>query len=108
MKKLELACCHNESTVWLAGDRVDAALDFAGVIHADRPHLHSQRWRYGLHCRQLAPLDHSITSSARASSVSGTVRPNAFAVLRLITRSYLVGACTGRPGPFSPPRRPST
>jgi hypothetical protein len=32
-----------------------------------------------------------ITSSARASSVSGTVRPSALAVLRLITSSNLVG-----------------
>jgi hypothetical protein len=38
----------------------------------------------------------SITSSARASSVGGTVRPSAFAVLRLMTSSYLVGFCTGR------------
>src|SRR5262249_16097630 len=44
---------------------------------------------------ELAPL-HSITSSARARSVGGTSRPSAFAVLRLITSSYLVGACTGR------------
>src|SRR5262249_14130212 len=35
---------------------------------------------------------YSMTSSARASSVSGTERPIAFAVLRLITSSYLVGA----------------
>jgi hypothetical protein len=34
---------------------------------------------------------HSITSSARAISVGGTSRPRAFAVLRLITSSYLVG-----------------
>src|SRR5262249_30692537 len=34
---------------------------------------------------------HSITSSARASSVGGTVRPSALAVLRLITSSYFVG-----------------
>src|SRR5262249_10321752 len=33
---------------------------------------------------------HSITSSARASSVGGTVRPSALAVLRLMTSSYLV------------------
>ena len=39
---------------------------------------------------------YSITSSARASSVGGTSRPSALAVLRLITRSYLVGACAGR------------
>ena len=30
----------------------------------------------------------------------GTVRPSAFAVLRLITNSYLVGACTGKIGRF--------
>src|SRR5262249_23832091 len=51
---------------------------------------------------ELAPPDHSITSSARASSVSGTVRPSALAVLMLITSSNLVGACTGRSAGFSP------
>ena len=34
---------------------------------------------------------HSITSSAVASSVCGTVSPSAFAVLRLMTSSNLVG-----------------
>src|SRR6516165_9594094 len=43
---------------------------------------------------------HSITSSARASTVVGTSRPSALAVLRLITSSYLVGACTGRSAGF--------
>ena len=38
---------------------------------------------------------HSITSSARASSVGGIVRPSAFAVLRLMTDSNLVGNSTG-------------
>src|SRR4030081_335251 len=51
---------------------------------------------------------HSITSSARASTVSGTVSPSAFAVLRLITVSYLVGDCTGRSAGFSPLRMRST
>src|SRR5262249_8677977 len=51
---------------------------------------------------------HSITSSARASSVGGTSRPSALAVLRLITNSYLVGACTGRSPGFSPLRMRST
>jgi len=32
---------------------------------------------------ELAPLHHSITSSARARSVGGTVSPSAMAVLRL-------------------------
>jgi hypothetical protein len=51
---------------------------------------------------------HSITSSARASKVAGTSRPSALAVLRLITSSYLVGACTGRSAGFSPLRMRST
>lgn len=44
----------------------------------------------------------SITSSARAMRVGGTVRPSTFAVRRLITSSNLVGACTGRSAAFSP------
>src|SRR5262252_282505 len=57
---------------------------------------------------ELATAAHSITSSARASRVGGTSRPSAFAVLRLITSSYLVGACTGRSAGFSPLRMRST
>jgi hypothetical protein len=37
----------------------------------------------------LVALTHSITSSAMASSVGGTVRPSALAVLRLMTNSNL-------------------
>src|SRR5262249_40078788 len=48
--------------------------------------------------------DYSITSSARASSVGGTSMPSALAVLRLITSSYFVGACTGKSLGFSPLR----
>ena len=51
---------------------------------------------------------HSITSSARASTVSGIVRPSAFAVLRLIINSYLGGARTGRSADLSPLRIRST
>src|SRR5262249_45531486 len=52
---------------------------------------------------------HSMTSSARARrSLSGIWRPSAFAVLRLMTNSYLVGACTGRSAGFSPLRIRST
>jgi hypothetical protein len=47
----------------------------------------AQRRERGCACNQgyeVPPLHHSITSSARASSVDGTVSPSAFAVLRLI------------------------
>src|SRR5215475_8337089 len=54
--------------------------------------------------RDKLATSHSITSSARASSVAGTSRPSARAVLRLITSSYLVGACTGKSPGFSPLR----
>src|SRR6516164_113825 len=37
---------------------------------------------------------HSITSSARASSIGGMVRPSALAVVRLMMRSNLVGCST--------------
>src|SRR5262249_49197801 len=56
---------------------------------------------------ELAALhlrDHSITSSARTSSVGGRSRPSALAVLRLMTNSNLVGNSTGRSAtgvPFS-------
>ena len=58
--------------------------------------------------RGLARAAYSITSSARASNVDGTSRPSALAVSRLITSSYLVGACTGKPAGFSPLRMRST
>ena len=58
-------------------------------------------------CGRGAP-SYSITSSARASSIGGTSRPSVLAVLRLMTSSYLVGACTGRSPGFSPLRMRST
>ena len=47
---------------------------------------------------------HSITSSALASRVGGTVRPSAVTVFRLMTVSYSVGACTGRSASLPPLR----
>src|SRR5262249_184669 len=47
-------------------------------------------------------LNHSITSSVRASSVGGTVRPSAFAALRLMTSSNLVGCSIGRSAGLAP------
>jgi hypothetical protein len=38
---------------------------------------------------------YSITSSARANNVEGTVMPSDFAVFKLIARSNLVGCSTG-------------
>src|SRR5262249_38078426 len=51
-----------------------------------------------------APESHSTTSSAMASSVGGTSRRSALAVLRLMISASLVTCCTGRSPAFSPLR----
>src|SRR5262245_18699817 len=87
-----------------------------GREHADAPHPlallaarreRPRRRRAAEQRDELAP-SHSITSSARASSVGGTSRPKVFAVLRLIARTYFTGVCTGRSAGFSPFRIRST
>src|SRR5258705_506260 len=56
---------------------------------------------------ELTPL-HSITSSARASSDGGKMRPSALAVVRLMMRSNLVGCSTGISAGVAPRRILST
>src|SRR5262249_59934321 len=56
---------------------------------------------------ELAPF-HSITSSARASSVGGMASRIAFAVTELTTRSNLVGCSTGISPAFAPRKILST
>src|SRR6516165_6590154 len=52
---------------------------------------------------ELATL-HSITSSAVASSLSGTVRPSILAVEALMTSSNLLDCTTGKSAGFAPLR----
>src|SRR5262245_33036684 len=47
---------------------------------------------------------YSMTSSARTSSVCGTVRPRAAAVLRLTARWIFVGCSNGRSAGLAPPQ----
>ena len=54
------------------------------------------------------PTAYSMTSSARASSDGGIVKPSAAAVLRLMTRSVLIGGSTGRSPGLAPLRILST
>src|SRR5262249_34695833 len=53
---------------------------------------------------ERSPVLYSITSSARASTEGGMVRPRALAVFRLITSSYLLGCSTGRSAGLAPLR----
>src|SRR5215471_211802 len=58
---------------------------------------------------EIAPPDrHSITSSARSRKASGIIKPMALAVLRLMTRSNLVGNWTGSSATLVPRRMRST
>src|SRR5262249_19530421 len=53
---------------------------------------------------ELAPSDHSMTSSVSASSVGGIASPSALAVLRLTTSSSLFTCSTGNSAGLTPLR----
>src|SRR5262245_40528594 len=92
--------------------RVEALMPFIvarTVVSLLRRSVHTKKQgRRAAEQRDELAAPHSITSSARASKLSCPVSPLAFAVLRLITVSYFVGACTGRSAGFSPLRMRST
>jgi hypothetical protein len=66
-------------------------------------HKWPRRRRAAQQSDELAPL-HSITSSARASSCGGTVRPSIRAVAWLITSSNLTDCTTGKSAALAPLR----
>jgi hypothetical protein len=58
-----------------------------------------------MHCSKLRTriaTPYSISSLARSRKASGIVRPSALAVVRLMTRSNLVGCWTGISPGFAP------
>src|SRR5262249_4467011 len=74
------------------------------LLCARRERPRNARRRRAAKQRDERAPPHSITSSARASSVGGTSMPSALAVLRLIASWNLVGCSTGRSAGFSPLR----
>jgi Transposase len=105
-------------------DRADATLvvDTDEVGHGSSCLRHGRIWcvrgphapqRHGEQaqadrCEELAAVHYWITSSARASTAGGIVRPRALAVFRLMTSSNFVGCSTGRSLGFAPLRILST
>src|SRR5215831_13568656 len=96
-----------------AAERRDHVGRLAGRAAAEKPDhghrrlLRARRERPGSRRAakqrdELAALHHSITSSARASSMGGTSSPSARAVGRLMMKSNLVDCTTGRSVGFSP------
>src|SRR5262245_15230992 len=78
----------------LSRSRVRAEKSDRGQCRLLRARRQRPRRRAAEQRDELAAPLHSITSSARASTLAGRSRPSAFAVLRLTTSSYFVGACT--------------
>ena len=67
------------------------------------PRVHGARaWARAGTVSTHRAVPYSITSSARASSAGGRSRPRAFAVLRLMTNSSLVGCSIGRSAGLAP------
>src|SRR5262249_60907747 len=108
-----VATDHPAQLLQLLQERTNASLIFriirgCSLDDADPPHalglLRPRRERPGRRTTEqpdeLAPR-HSITSSARASSVAGTSRPKIRAVCRLITNSNLVARRIGMSAGFS-------
>src|SRR5437867_11746110 len=75
---------------------------YEGMEHVANPTAARRRWP------RPSSMRYSITWSAWRSNVGGIVRPNALAVLRLITRSNFVGCSTGRSPGLVPLRILST
>jgi len=75
-------------------------------VLGDKDQLRSalRRWQSGAAFPTFEPSQpiHSMTSSARASSVYGSVKPSSVAVLRLMTSSNFVGCSTGRSAALAP------
>src|SRR5215813_3110719 len=80
-------------------DRKDTDRDYSPLLLGARGERPSNRTAD--QSDKLTTL-HSITCSAPASSILGITMPRAFAVLRLITSSNFVGACTGRSAGSAP------
>src|SRR5215467_1668478 len=90
--------------VWSGGQQHAYAAHPLALLRARR---HRPNRRAAEQRDECAPL-HSITSSARASSIGGTSRLSALAVLRLMINSNLVGCSTGRSAGLAPLKTLST
>src|SRR5215470_10433945 len=91
------------------GSRASAEISYHRHLRLLRPRrARPCRGGGGAEQREECAAPHSITPSARASTVDGIWRSRVLAVFRLITISNLVGVCTGRSLGFSPLRMRST
>src|SRR5262245_38751939 len=104
---LQESCCHHpcKARFRLAGlaftGRASNPLDRCKRFQIIHPPFLDLAWRKGSFILNL-PSHHSITSSASCWRCTGTSRPSALAVCRLMTNSNLVDCKTGRSPGFAP------
>ena len=100
---------HAASVVALCWTIFECPIDVRFTPKADiaERHRHVRFWGKADSC-SAANVAYSITSSAETTSEDGMLMPSALAVVRLITVSNFVGACTGKSAGFSPLRIRST
>src|SRR5262249_12552169 len=96
------AQCCQPGRVTRRGDKTQKA--DACNLRLLRPHRERPRCRRAAEQRDEIAALHSITSSAIASSLSGTAKASALAVFKLITSSNLTDCITGRSVGFVPLR----
>src|SRR5262245_8992036 len=80
------------SNLWSGGKSCDARIPTTWTRCCPRRRERPRNRRAAEQRDERAALNHSITSSARASNMGGTVRPSALAVVRSMTRSNFVEA----------------
>jgi hypothetical protein len=88
----------------IIGGEVHQHADAPYPLRLLRPRRERPQRRRAAKQRDELASPHSITSSARASSIGGMSRSSALAVFALMTSSNLVACWTGRSAAFSPPR----
>src|SRR5262249_46693568 len=100
LERGEIAAAHRRIALILEGE------DFLVAAHRQTSLAVSPRFELAPTCLAafIRSPRHSITSSARTSSVGGTSRPTAFAVLTLMTSWNFVDCITGKSADFSPLR----
>src|SRR5439155_355552 len=95
---------HPDPPFWVllgeSGKHTQSSHALGGLLRARRARPRGRRAAESQD--ELAPPDHSITLSARASNSGGISTPSALAALRLMARSNLVGCSTGSSLGFAP------
>ena len=90
-------------TANLAERRLHLPVDYIDLLRQAFRHVR-RRHQFDIEAIVKRCLVYSITLSERTRNVSGIVSPSAFAVVRLMTKSNLVGCSTGMSAGLVPRR----